>query len=249
MKNKVLLIIGLVMIVLLAGLAGCATTSAQSPVTVNMNSQQGIWVSGEGKVTVTPDIATISLGVYAEAEKVADAQAQAAQDMDNIMAVLKSNGIADKDIQTTYFSVDQVTKWDSVKQESVVTGYRVSNIVTVKIREVDNTGKVIDAVAAAAGDNTRITGISFSVEEPEKYYAEARELAMNDAKAKAESIAELAGVELGEPTYVTESTGTTPYTYPVYKGLDMAASESYTTSISAGETDIILNVQINYTIN
>ena len=122
-------------------------------------------------------------------------------------------------------------------------------MISVKIRDVEKAGAVIDAVTAAAGDNTRINGISFSVDNPEQYYAEAREIAMGNAKEKAQQMAQLAGVELGQVVYITESSNSSVYPYTVYRGYDIAASsEAAPTVISAGETDIILNVQINYAI-
>lgn len=254
MKNKVLLAVGLVVALVLVSLAGCSATGLQAadaqPVNVVVGNQQtGIWVNGVGKVTVTPNIATVNVGVSAKADKVVDAQSQAAAAMDKVMAALTGAGIDKKDIQTQYYSINQVTKWDNNTQESIVTGYQVSNSVAVKIRKVENTGSIIDAVTAAGSDNIRVNGISFSVDQPEQYYAQAREAAMADAKAKATDLARLSGVSLGKAIYITESTASQPIIYPQYasKGMDMA-SAAPTTTISAGETDITLNVQVAYAI-
>ena len=113
MRNKVFLAVGLVVLLAFAGLAGCSAARVAAadvqPLSVNVNSQQGIWVTGEGKITVTPDIALIYIGVSVTAEKVTDAQTQAAAAMDKIMAALTSNGIDKKDIQTQYYSIQQIT--------------------------------------------------------------------------------------------------------------------------------------------
>jgi uncharacterized protein YggE len=252
MKIKLLLAVGMVLILIIAGLAGCSAQGVNAgdgqPITVNVGNQQtGIWVNGEGKVTVTPDVASVSLGVSAQAASVVEATSQAAAAMKQVIDSLKANGVADKDIQTQYYSIQQVTRWDDKNQQEIVTGYRVSNTVTAKIRTMDKVGAVIDAVAAAGGDLTRINGISFSVDKPEQYYAQARELALTDAKAKAEQMAKLTGVTLGKVTYVTESSYTPYQGYPVmYK--DSAASGASTTPITPGETQITMNVQVNYTI-
>ena len=239
--KKTLLVAGIVAVALLAGLVGCSVETGgirTEPLSINLNSQQtGIWVSGQGKVTVTPDIATLTLGV----------SAQAAAAMNKVMAALTGNGVAEKDIKTQYFNIQQVTRYDNKTQLEVVIGYRVSNTVTAKVRAVDKTGTVIDAVAAAGGDLTRVNGISFSVDQPEKYYAQARELAMKDAKAKAEQMASLGGVKLGRPTYVTENAYNPPVPYPM-GALKAEAAAVDTTPISPGETDIILNVQVTYAI-
>ncbi len=117
---------------------------------------------------------------------------------------------------------------------------------TVKVRAVDKTGAIIDAVAAAGGDLVRVNGVSFSVDQPEKYYAQARQSAMSDAKAKADQLAKLAGVTLGKATYISEgSTGPVPYRQAFSGG---AIAPSAATSISPGQTDIVIDVQVAYAI-
>ena len=253
MRTKVFLTTGVILILVLVGLAGCntggggpAATAGEQSI-ININNQQGIMVSGEGKVTVQPDIATVSLGVSAQAATVADAQSQAATAMDKVVKALTGSGIDSKDIQTQYFSIAPQYRFDNVTQQSSITGYQVSNTVTVKIRSVDKTGSIIDAVAAAGGDNTRINGISFSVDQPAQYYTQARTLAMNDAKTKAQSLASLGGVSLGKAIYITESSSSPPIPYPVAAG-GIAAAPAPTTPISPGQTDITLDVQVLYAI-
>jgi uncharacterized protein len=258
MKNKFLLtlvLVGVIAVAAIIGLVGAGsagTVSAEGqPVAVSVNSQPtGISVNGQGKVTVTPDIATVSLGVSAQASTVAEAQSKASTAMDKVMAALTSNGIAKNDIRTQYFNIQQMTRWDDKNQQSVPTGYMVSNMITVKVRNMDKTGALIDAVAEAGGDNTRVNNISFSVEKPEQYYAQAREKAVEDAKARATQLASLAGVTLGKATYISESSYTpnTPY-MESYKSVNMGAGGSTpSTTISPGETDITMNVQITYAI-
>ena len=239
MKKYWLAAIGLVLVLAAVSFSGCSVGT-----TIESNSQQeGIWASGEGKVTVTPDIATLSLGVEAQAATVAEAQSQAAEAMDAVMAALAASGIAEKDIQTQYFNIDQVTSWDKDTGEEIVIGYRVTNMVTAKIREIDKAGSIIDAVAAAGGDLTRINSISFSVDDPSAYYDEARQEAMADARAKAEQLAELAEVELGKPTYISEWAS-----YPV-SSREIYSAASAPTPISPGEMELTLTVQVAYAID
>jgi len=249
MRKNWLVVISLVLVLAIAGLVGCGLGNS-APIDIQglniTNQQEGIWVSGQGTVTVTPDIATLSLGIEAQAVTVTDAQSQAIEAMDAVMAALDDNGVARKDIQTQYFSVQNVTRWDTVKEEEILIGYRVTNVVTAKIREIDKAGTIIDAVAAAGGDLTRIDSISFSVDEPEAYYEEAREQAMAEAKTKAGQLAELAGGRLGKVTYISESSSTPPiYRQGVYAEAVPAAAE---TPISPGELEISLTVQVAYTI-
>jgi uncharacterized protein YggE len=247
--KKWLLVLGLALVVPVVALSGCASgpTTVEA---VNLNSQQeGIWVTGEGKVTVTPDIALLQLGIEAQQTTVAEAQAEAAVAMDKVMTALTDNGVSEKDIQTRYFSIYQVTRWDDFKNQEIVTGYRVTNRVDAKIRDVDRTGAIIDAVAVAGGDLTRIDNISFSIDEPSRYYGEAREEAMADARAKAEQLADLAGVSLGKATYVSEGIQVPSSYYPRYDyEMAVPSAAAVETSISPGEADIILTVQIAYAI-
>ena len=239
MKKYWLAAIGLVLV--LAAVTGCATMGT----TYSNSQQQGIWVSGEGKVTITPDIAILSLGIEAQAVTVAEAQSQAAEAMDRVINALTDNGVAEKDIQTQYFSISQVTSWDKDTGEEIVTGYRVTNMATVKVREIDETGAIIDAVAAAGGDLTRINSIDFSVDDPSPYYDEAREAAVADARAKAEQLAELANVKLGEPTYISEWASSPISSREIYYGGAAPAP----TPISPGELELTLSVQVAYAID
>ncbi len=250
MKRNLLVGVGVVVISLalvlsLVGFSAC-TAGPTTIGTVDLNTQQeGIWVNGQGEVTVTPDLATLWLGVEAQADTVTEAQSQAVEAMDNVMTALTDNGVDEDDIQTQYFSIDQVTRWDD--DEIVVIGYRVTNMVIAKIRDIDNVGAIIDAVAEAGGDLTRINNIAFSVDDPSEYYEEAREEAMADAKDKAEQLADLAGIELGQPTYISEGNIYPPVVYRDV-GMAPAPEEGYTTSISPGEIELTLTVQVAYAI-
>ena len=160
MKIKLVLISLLIIVIPLLGLSGCGAsasqnpaattlalnTSGSTPVNVNVNGQQGIWVSGQGTVAVIPDIATLNVGVSVQAAKVADAQTQAAAAMAKVITALTSNGVDQKDISTQYYSISPLTRYDNNTQQSTITGYQVSNIVNAKIRTIDQVGTIIDAV-------------------------------------------------------------------------------------------------------
>jgi hypothetical protein len=212
------------------------------------NQQQGIWVNGEGKVTAVPDVAILSLGIESQEATVALAQANAAEAMDNVMKALKDGGVKESDIQTQSFNVQKVTRWDNDKQQEIVIGYLVSNMVTAKIRDVAKAGAVIDAVIAAGGDLTRINSIGFTVDDPKPSYEQAREIAVADAAAKAKKLADTAGVKLGKATYISESSYVPG---PIYRA-DMIskaeAAPAVETPVSPGEMEITTNVQLAYAI-
>ena len=252
MKKIWLAIVGTVILMGVLALAGCSsegTSLSGGNLNVNLNSQQqGIWVNGEGKVTVVPDTAILTLGIQAQSTSVAQAQSEAAAAMDKVMTTLKDQGVAEKDIQTQYYNVQRMTRWDNDKQQEVITGYQVTNTVTAKIRKVDKAGDVIDAVSAAGGDYTRINNIGFTIDDPKPYQEQARELAVADAAAKAKKLADIADVKLGKPTYISESSYTPG---PIYRTDMVSKAEGVpaaSTPISAGEMDITMNIQMAYDI-
>jgi len=210
-------------------------------------SQQntGIWVTGEGKVSVVPDVAILNLGVEAQAATVSEAQGQAATAMAAVVTELDDHGIARKDIKTSHYSITPVRKW--VEDKQILLGYRVTNTVVAKVRDVDATGAIIDAIARAGGDYIRINSIGFTVDDPSAYHKEAREKAMADAEAKARQLADAGEVKLGKPTYINESGGfiPVPREYAMKAGVEAAPP---TTPISPGETEIRLSVQVVYSI-
>jgi uncharacterized protein YggE len=247
-----LIILGLVLVIAVPILSGCSSPAGAqgTPSSVQVSQQpEGIWVSGIGEVSITPDLATLNLGVMTQELTVAQAQSKASEAMAKVMKALTDAGIAQKDIQTGYFNISQQTRWDDLKKLETPIGYQVTNMVTVKIREIAKVGDIIDSVVMAGGDLIRINGITFSVEEPSKYYTEAREKAMIAAKSKAGELAKLAGLTLGKPTYIVENAQYTPYVgYANYSvrvpSPDMAAG----TSISAGETKVTLTVDVAYSV-
>ena len=208
------------------------------------------------KVTVTPDLAIISIGVQDQEATVEEAHSKAADAMDNVIKALKDQGVADNDIQTSYFNISPVTRWDNDKQTQIITGYSVTNTVTVKIHNVDKNpdkaGNIIDAVVAAGGNLTIVNGITFTLEDPTSANNDARAKAIDDAKAKAQQMADKSGVKLGKITYITENNNF----QPIYRALDsfstagaVPAATDPSTSISSGELDITTDVQIAYAID
>lgn len=253
MKKNWLLAAGLALVLVTVGLAGCGGSDLVLEGVEGIaitTQQQGIWVSGQGEVSAVPDIVNLRLGVEAQEATAAEAREQASAAMDSVMTALTDNGVAESDIQTQYFNISQITRWDGDKDEVEVVGYEVTNTVIAKIRDVEDTGAIIDAVVEAGGDLIRINSISFSIDDPSTYYEQVRAEAMADAEAKAEQLAELGGVTLGSPTYISEGSIYVPSS--VYRGMDYAMEEEggemIETPISPGEIDITLSVQVGYAI-
>ncbi|MBM3175232.1 MAG: DUF541 domain-containing protein [Chloroflexi bacterium] len=265
MKKMFLWFSGLVLVAVLMLAAGCVCWSSSKETLPSgwsataeigvpsgfICSQQdvGISVSGEGRVKAAPDVAILSLGIEAQETTVAAAQREAAIAMDKVMKALRADGVADKDIQTTQFSIYPVRRWVEKEEREIIVGYRVTNMVTAKIRQIDKAGDIIDDVAEAGGDLTRIQDIGFTIDDPLPYYRQAREKAVQDAAAKAKQLADLSGVKLGRPLYISEGGGYVP---PIVRKNVYTMMEAGTapapTPISPGELEFQLNVSIVYDI-
>ena len=256
-KLKVLsLVIGLAAVmVMVAACTGdeapppaLGSSQAASAFSGGIQGQSGISVTGEGSIDLAPDLALLNVGVEAMAESVSQARDEAAQAMDAIIAAVKAHGLEDRDIQTRAFNIWPQYEFENNAGRSTRTlvGYTVNSTATVKIRDIDNVGPIIDDVADAGGDATRIDGIRFTVEDPKPHMAALREAAFKDAMSKAEHLATLAGVELGPLTFVTESSGAPVAREAAFGLMDSAAAPS--TSISGGELRLSMSVHAVFDI-
>ena len=255
MKRNLLLFVGLslVLTAIVIGTAGCDTFTPPSapkasPSAIFSQQNTGIWVTGEGKISVVPDLGILSLGVEAQAATVAEAQNQATAAMEAVVWELDNRGLGKKDIKTQHFSIYPVRRWVPEREEEVLVGYRVNNTITAKVRKVEDTAAIIDAVTRAGGDYIRINSINFTVDDPAAYHKEVRKKAIADAEAKAKQLADLAGVKLGEPTYINESGGFIPVPREVVVRAPVPGAAPGVAPISPGETEIRLTVQVAYSI-
>ena len=207
----------------------------------------GISVSGEGRVSVTPDMALLNIGVSAKESTVAAANSAAQAAMDRLLSSLRGDGVAEEDIQTSQFSINP--EYDYQFNEQRLTGYRVTHMLQVKVRDIDRTGEVVDGGVEAAGDVVQVNSISLTVDDTSAMGNQARELAMADAKAKAQELARLADVELGKPISINESsyTPSPSVPYPAAMGYESASMDR--TTISTGEMEVVVSVQITYGIS
>lgn len=230
-------------------------SSSFSPFLQSDNAQSGIWVTGDGVITVEPDLAQINIGVEAQKPTVAEARDEAARAMDAIVTALHDRGIEDKDIRTRFFNISPRYEFREVfvdgrrtsKQELV--GYMVSNSATIKIRDLDAVGEIIDEVATAGGNAVRINGISFTKEDPRPLMAQLRELAVRDAMDKADQFASLTGVSLGQLMFISETGGSRGVVQQSFDSrIAFAELAAPATIISGGELDLRLSVQVIFAI-
>ena len=217
--------------------------------------QEGIVVSGQGTLSVAPDLALVSLGVETTAATVADANARATTAMDAVLAAARANGVRDKDIQTRHFNI--YPQYDYVEEtvdgrrtsRQVLTGYRVSNSANVKLRALDSVGDVIDAVVTAGGDDVRINNIRFTVEDTKPMLTRLREMAVRDAMSKARHLATLSNVRLGRLIYISEGSGAPSVSgFAESRTFALAAAAYDAPAIEGGELDISFSVQARFAI-
>jgi len=212
---------------------------------VTSNKSEAFTVTGEGKVSVKPDIATVNVGVQAQGTTVEEVQNNLNKDSNAVTMAIKAMGIDEKDIKTSNYNLSPTYDYSSSRQQ--ITGYQASSNVTIKVRKIDTANGVVDA-ATKAGANT-VGGISFDVDDKTKAENEARKLAVADAKAKAELAAQTTGFTLGKIINYQESTNNNRM-MPMYAKTEMAmdAGAGAPTQLSVGSTDIELTVTLSYEV-
>lgn len=186
---------------------------AQTPRTsaVQTESTAGartITVVGEGKVSLEPDIAKINVGVEARANSVSKAKSEVDHQMEDITNALQLEGVADKDIQTSNYYIHYIREPMPRGEGSALEiheEYSVSNIVQVKVLQVGKVGDVLDAVVQAGAN--QVYGVTFTVSDESTWKSQARSSAMTDARSRAQELASLADVVLGEVISVSEVIG------------------------------------------
>ena len=253
--------IAVVVVTLAWGSRSLERLAANEPVAGNEPSQQivqttpvqlrgddgdaGITVTGTGRVTVTPDIGIFEAGVQASAPSVAQARNAAAAMMEQVQSAILATGVAPADIRTVRFSIYPDFRYRA-DGEPDIRGYIVSNSVEVRVRTIDRLSAVIDAATRAGGNAAIVDGIRFEVDERERYATEARGLAIEDARSRAQQLADFAGVELGSIRAITEHSGGFTLAREFNTGGNDRAEGS--TPISPGAAEVIVTVSVVFSI-
>jgi hypothetical protein len=213
---------------------------------VTTNKTDTFSVTGDGKVTVVPDIAIISAGVQAQGATVTVVQDQLNKAINAVTSAVKRAGVEDKDIQTTNYTINPT--YDYGTGNPKITGYQASSDLMIKVHAIDTANTVIDA-ATAAGAN-QIGGITFDVDDKTKAQDAARTLAVADAKRKATDAAKIAGFSLGRIINYSEDFGNVVRPMPLMANAATADGVAKTapTNVSTGSTDITVQVTLSYEI-
>ena len=200
-----------------------------------------ITITGTGIVQAAPDQAQVSAGVVTTAKTAADAMAENSRKMTAVFAAIRKLGVPDKSVQTTGFNVSPQYPPYNSKEERHITGYQVSNTVTVKLSDQKRLGAALDALVAAGANN--INSVNFSIHDPKAALAKARAEAVHDANQAAQTYAKAAGVRLGPIQSIAEGGSAPPR--PVMAMRDMVAAK---TPIAAGEQSVTATVTISWQI-
>jgi uncharacterized protein YggE len=229
-----------------AGLGGGTTGSLTGVNTAQVPSDvRSITVIGSGTASGTPDIATAQIGVDTQGASPEVVTKQNNDQLSAVVAALKAAGIAENDIQTSYYSVYSEQRFKPETGQS--TGefiYHASSAVNVTIRDLSKVGIVLDKAVSAGANN--ISGVSFSVADPSKLLADAREKAVTDARARASDLAKLFGVQVGDALVISEVSMGGPT--PVFDRAAAVGLGGGGASIQPGQLTISAQIQVSFAI-
>jgi uncharacterized protein YggE len=224
------------------------TPVPQPPTTISGGPVGSITVVGEGTVNIRPDITRANIGVEVVRNSVQEASAENKVAIEAVLEALRAQGIEERDIQTSGFSIYAERYGPEGPLPDDQVRYRVSNNVMVTIRNLDNVGTVLDAAVEAGANN--IYGVEFAIDDPSGVEAEARASAIEDAQVKAQDLAQLNGVGLGQVVAVSEIIGMGGgyYNSNFAQGSMFQMGGGGAAPISPGELKLTMQVQVSYAI-
>lgn len=232
----------LVVVLALGALIGIVLTRPSPAQAQNGSGVPGmrqITVVGSGESRVAPDMATVQIGVETTAPTTQEALAQNTAQAQAIIDQVKQLGVADKDIQTSGFNIYATYTNDG----RTVTGYTVSNMVSVTIRDLAAAGDLLDKVVQSGAN--RVYGVSFGVSDPKAAQAQARDAALADARARAEQLAQGAGAQIGAVLVISENVGAPPVMPMPAIAADQAVGGA-PVPVQAGEQVVPASVQVTF---
>jgi uncharacterized protein YggE len=217
-----------------------AAASAQTVVPVQTINGTRLDVVATGEVTRVPDIARISTGVITTAPSATAALEQNAAQMRRVRDALRRAGIADRDVQTSAINLYPDYRQDERGGNPQLIGYRAQNEVTVRFRDIANTGKILDALVAEGAN--QINGPMLSIDKPEAALDEARTKALANARARAELYARATGKKVGRIVAISEGGAGMPG--PIYGRAASMMAES--TKIDPGEQALSVTLSVTF---
>ena len=221
-----------------APLAVQAQTSAEPPAVIS--------VTGEARISVPPDLAQVDAGVASEAKTAREASDANNAAMGKVLLALKGAGIEEKDYQTSRLALQPQYSSAKTGSPATIVGYRASNRVTIRLRDVIKVANTIDTLVAAGAND--IGGINFMVSQASKLLDDAREQAVADARRKAEIYAKAAGVTLGAPLSISEGGIYQPQQTFHFGGGTTFGDRKMPVPIAQGEETLSITVAMTWAI-
>ena len=234
--------LGLCLITFLTALAAASPAAAAERAPA-IGNDRWVEVTGEGSVSAAPDFARVTLGVTSTGKTAGEAMAANARAANALVSLIKSEGVAPADIQTSEMSISPMFSQPSPGQQTspTITGYSVSNNVAVTLHDIPRLGSLLDK-AVTAGANS-VYGVGFGHNDPSALLDKARPLAVADARRKAEIYANAGGARIGRLMVLTEEPGRPP---PIAFSRAYAASAPAPTPIEAGEDKLTVTVTARF---
>jgi len=205
--------------------------------TTTSSFESGVFTSGDASVSKKPDTAFLNAGVEAQQSTASGAQSDLANKAAKLIARVKALGVADKDLNTSGYAVGPIY----TPSGQTVSGYRASEQLQITWHDVNTVGKALDAIVQEGGATN--VGASFGLAEPKTAQAEARTLAIADARSRAQAMATAAGVRLGQVIRVSDLTSSGP---PVR--YDVGAAAPAATQLPVGELTVSVSVEVDFAI-
>lgn len=208
-------------------------------------TERMINVGAQGKVTVKPDIAKVTMGMTNKAATVAEAQKQNTEVMNKLLDRVKAIGIATEDIQTTNYNIYPSYNWTE-ENGSVIDGYEVNQNVSIKVRDLSKANEVLGLAAEVGATNAG--GLEFTVDDRDTYLAQARENALKKIAEKVKALSSSLGVRMTEVVsyneYEVDQSG---YMKDAMYGLG-SASPSAAPTLESGTTEVLMQVDVTFAI-
>lgn len=228
---------------LFAALLGSASLGSFSPALAE--DVHTITMTGHGEMRAAPDLVTINAGVTTDAATAAAALAANTSKMNGVFSALEKMGVPRKNIQTVNFSVSPQYSSNRGADNSAphLTGYRVTNQVSLRLDDVAGLGKALDALVSAGAN--QMNGVNFAIKDPEPLLQKARAQAVADARQRAQTYAQAAGVTLGPVMSISEGGGGGPR--PMYRMMAMEAAAPV--PVAAGEESVSADVTVVWEIH
>jgi uncharacterized protein YggE len=244
MRRTALLVIPLAAVVGVGYLVGTVRQPQPATAAASDPAQNGVVVSGLGKVSGTPDVLRVQLGVEVRRADVSAALRDANAIQNRVRNAVRADGVDPKDMQT-----EDVSLYPSYNSKGVPNGYTVSQSLTLKLRNLAKAGQTIGDAVTAGGNAARVQGVSFALEDNAALLEQARDAAYHEARKKADRYAELSGRSLNQVELISEEIpqGNQPVPYAMADS-SAAGQKSAAVPLDAGQSQVSVSVTVRWSL-